>query len=101
MKYLPTILMIIGGSLLLVPGGDKDVAFSDTLSAAHQMDRQLKVENLQRLAQMTGSTSEARATAWAEMDRAAFGKAYDKVGDDVAVAIDKNKEADLAKAWSK
>lgn len=101
MKYLPTILMIIGGSLLLVPGGDKDVTFSDTLSAAHQTDRQLKVENLQRLAQMTGSTVEVRATAWAEMDQAAFGKAYDKVGDDVSVAIEKNKEADLAKAWSK
>lgn len=101
MKYLPAILMIIGGSLLLAPGGGTEVAFSDTLSAAHQMDRQLKVENLQRLAQMTGSTAEARATAWAEMDRAAFGKAYDQVGNDVSLAIDKNQEADLAKAWSK
>ena len=101
MKYLPTILMIIGGSLLLVPGGDKDVAFSDTLADAYKADRQSKVETLQRLSQMTGTSVEARSTAWAEMDRAGFAKAFETVGNDVSVAIEKNKEADLAKAWSK
>lgn len=101
MKYLPAILMLIGGCLLLVPTGDTDVAFSDTLSVAYKADRTAKVENLQRLAQMTGSTAEARAKAWSELDMAAYGKAFDTVGDDVSVAIEKNKEADLAKAWSK
>lgn len=101
MKYLPTILMIIGGSLLLIPGGDTDVTFSDTLSEAYRADRQSKVETLQRLSQMVGSTVEDRSTAWAEMDKAGFAKAFEAVGNDVSVAIEKNKEADLAKAWSK
>jgi hypothetical protein len=101
MKYLPAILMLIGGCLLLVPTGDTDVAFSDTLSVAYQADRTAKVENLRRLAQMTGSTAEARSKAWTEMDMKSFGVAFDKVGDDVSEAILKNKEADLAKAWSK
>ncbi len=98
MKYLPAILMIIGGCLLVIPG-DTDVAFSDTLSAAYKADRAAKVENLQRLAQMTGSTVEARSNAWAEMDMKSFGIAFDAVGNDVSEAILKNKEAELAKAW--
>jgi hypothetical protein len=101
MKYLPMVLMLIGGSLLLVPGGDTDVAFSDTLATAYKADRQSKVATLLRLSQMTGSSVEARSTAWEEMDRAGFAKAFETVGNDVSVAIEKNTEGDLAKAWGK
>ena len=104
MRILASVLMIAGGGLLLIPkpGGDTDVAVVKTvLTQAYEADRASKVATLRQLAAMSGSSTEERAKAWEEMDRAEFSKNFDEMGNVVSKAIREGKELDLAKAWEK
>jgi hypothetical protein len=101
MKYLPAILMLIGGALLIVPQGTDGVASVSVLQKAYQMDKDAKVANLRTVAAMTGASVEERAKAWSELDREAYGKAFDEPANAVSQAILDNKELQLAEEWSR
>lgn len=103
MRVVASILMLLGGGLLLIPspGGDKDVAVSTLLRQAHEADRVSKVQILRQLSAMTGSTVEERSNAWAQSDMAEFSKNFSAVGDAVSKAIMDGTEGELAEAWDR
>jgi hypothetical protein len=103
MRILASVLMLIGGGLLLIPspGGDKDVAVVTLLQQAHEADRVSKVQILRQLSAMTGSTVEERSKAWEQSDKAEFGKNFSAVGDAVSDAIMNGTEGKLAEAWDR
>ena len=94
MKYVPFILMLLGGCLLLVPGGDTDVAFSDTLSQAYKADRLSKIAALKQVSRMD-SDPQAKSKAFSELDRTEFLKNFEAWGKTVSAAIQDGKEVEL------
>jgi hypothetical protein len=99
MKYVPFLLCIIGGALLLIPAGNTDVAFSDVLGKAHIADRASKIEALKQVSRM--SDPQSKAKAWTELDQKEFAKNFDEWGNTVAKAIQDGHEAELIKALEK
>ncbi len=94
MKIIPFILCIVGGLIMLVPGGDTDVAFSDTLSQAYKADRLSKIAALKQVSRMD-SDPQAKSKAFSELDRTEFIKNFEAWGKTVSAAIQDGKEAEL------
>ena len=99
MKYIPFLLCIIGGVLLLIPAGDTDVAYSDVLGKAHIADRASKIAALKQVSRM--SDPQTKSKAWAELDQREFAKNFDEWGNTVAKAIQDGSEDVLIKALEK
>ncbi len=104
MRYVAATMMLLGGctlsAILIFSGGDGPSPIPsgllDKTYAAHKADR---VSNLRQVGGMVGKSVEERTKAWVELDKAAFAKNFDAVGEAVSTAIFNGKELDLAKQW--
>jgi len=96
MKYLPAILMVLGGVMLLVPGGDVGPGPSprnDSLAQSHANDRASQVRILREYAAKSFS-NDSDAIKWLNEERvAARPKDWIPFTDELGVACDAGPEA--------
>ena len=103
MKYLPAILMMVGGALLLIPHStDNTPEVRGLLTDAYQADRQAKIDTLKLIDQtMRDKTAEERVKEWAKRQESDFDRIFSPVADVAAAALHNNTQGDLAKEWEK
>ena len=96
MKWLPSILMVLGGVLLLIPGGDIAPGPSprnDSLSQSHVNDRASQVRILREYASKSFS-NDSEAQKWLNDQRiAARPNDWIPFTDELGEACDKGPEA--------
>ena len=104
MRYVAATMMLLGGcclgTVLLFSNGSSP-APSGLLSKTYAADKADRISNLRQVGGMVGKSVEEKSKAWTELDKAAFAKNYDEVGNAVSTAIFNGKELDLASQWEK
>jgi hypothetical protein len=104
MRYVAATMMLLGGCTLgtiLLFSGDASQAPSGLLDKTYAADKADRISNLRQVGGMVGKSVEERTKAWVELDKAAFTKNFDAVGEAVSTAIFNGKELDLASQWEK
>lgn len=98
LQIIAASLMLVGGFLLKQPSVLPTPA-SGLLAETYRADKASRIETLRYLGSMVTASVEERSKTWEKMDREAFTKNFDKLGDVVSQAILEHKELELAKQW--